>query len=224
MKSADYFKTEGAHKQQTEQNATEIDTPFLEPTQEGVYKIKGFDVNRKLADVKGPLVEVAGPTVRGFEFVDMEQLPREIHISNLYPGIRTYDVNTGEFIKFRAKVDFRADGKNLPLSDGSVGAIFISCLGMIRDTQIISKETPEDEKIANQKLKEQIIKEVYRVLENGGIFILERIEKEYAEKARKIGFKLKQYKLSEEDKQELEGNLVELGSFVFEKGEKEMQK
>ena len=143
MKPKEYFKFNSEDEETIdkppENNFREKEVPtaealvaFFESDKPGIYKIEGFDANQALEATNGPFLEIGGPSDKGFEFVDMEKLPREIFVSNLYPGAPKFD-NTTDFLKFYGKVDLQADGRNLPIRDESMGAVFVRALGNIYD-------------------------------------------------------------------------------------------
>jgi len=207
MKSPEYFNFEKTQEKpitspEDTEKIVEIDGPILKLEQAGSYKQKGFDLNRELESAKGPLIEVAGPTEEGFEFIEMSKLPKDISVSNLHPGAPTFDRQTGKFYKYYGQVDFQADGRNLPLEDKTAGAIFIKAIGNIR-----LPDGNLSKKLNDRQLKEEVIKEAYRVLEDEGIFVLEMIEKDFFNYAQKLGFEVKQYKIKEQG----------MANFVFKK-------
>lgn len=221
MKPSEYFDFEritGSVRVTPEKNdgIIEVEEPILELAEVGSYKLKNFSAINELTKIKGPLIEIGGPTDSGFELIDIKALPKEILVSNLGPGARLFfdqcDTDINESNKYYGRVDFQADGQNLPIRDESAGAIFIRCLGNIKEPDRIID--PIEDAANDLKLKTNVINEVYRVLENGGIFILERIQSEYFEFAKKAGFKLKQYKISRRG----------FGSFIFKKETDEMNR
>lgn len=91
-------------------------------------KASDFDLEAELDRVRGPLVEIAGPTPGGYDLVNTQDLKRPLVTSNIKPGLPIGDTDTGEFFTHWLKVDFQADSRRLPLKDGSVGALFGNCL------------------------------------------------------------------------------------------------
>lgn len=135
--------------------------------------------------MKRPLIEVAGPTIEGYNLVNVNELDKKLHTSNIFPG--GYFVNTEDEIKYEGKVDFQADAQKLPFKNGIVGAVFCSCLGVIYSGQNdILKETAE--------LRKNTLEEAFRVLTNGGVLIWEGGKEEDVKFAQEIGFKVNQFK------------------------------
>jgi len=174
-----------------------------------IYKDEVFNVYKRLAEVRGPLVELGGPTEGGYDLVDTYKIGKKIHVSNLFEGSPTFD--TGGVIGYKGPVDFRADARNLPLKPESVGAIFIKALGEIETEE---DETPVEEMMIQQKkLRMDAAKEAARMLEPGGVLILESFDElELIDLAKESGLKLVEQRMSYS-----EGNDAISFDFMFEK-------
>lgn len=120
---------------------------------------KKFDVASYLNSLAKPVIEIGGPTDGGFVTVDIERL-NQFFTSNIAAPDQHWSTNqiTGTWrdrISNVGPVNFRADGRHLPLAAESTGGILISAM------------------LNDQKLNEDIIKEARRVLVQGGILVLE---------------------------------------------------
>jgi len=208
MKTSEYFNFE--RKRPRIEPAPEeiigVKGPIMELAPSGSYRIEDFDIYDELKS--GPLIEVAGPTEDGFDFVDIEKLPGKIFVSNLYPGTPRF--KTGNMIGYYGLVDFRGDGRSLPVKEGSVGAIFLSCLGRTRGKD---GESETEKYRLNKELRENVMEEAYKVLKPGGILVFEKTKREDFEFATRLGFELKQYKVKKFFN-------TDSWSFVFQKQKK----
>jgi len=151
------------------------------------WRQENFDIYTTLNSRKGPFIEIAGPTPDNYRMVDMQRLDKKVYSSNKYKGLPLFSGQTGEFIGYSHPVDFQADAQNLPMQDGSVGAIFCSCLSTLflqegKTTEQATQETKE--------LHEKAIQESYRVLEKEGLLIWEGGTQNDIEYGRHIGFKI----------------------------------
>lgn len=164
------------------------------------YKEEGFDIEEKLKEVNGPYVEVAGPTPGGYDLVDINNLGKKLHVSNAFSRLA------------KGKIDFKANAKELPLKNESVGALFVSCLGGIQrddpeELKLLEKKVGKNwvsnktakryDELSYQekrKLRERALEEAYRSLEDGGILIWQGGEKEDVETAKELNFKIKELK------------------------------
>jgi len=132
----------------------------------------GFNLKEELEARTGPFIEIAGPTPEGFEFVDYDKLDRKVFISNIGNGLPLQDDEKGEIIGHWGKVDFQADSQKMPLRQQSVGALFASKM----DIDVVI----------------DTIKEANRILEPGGIFILQGVtKKDIIDLVKELGFEVK---------------------------------
>jgi hypothetical protein len=161
------------------------------------FKEEGFDIVEKLKQVDGPFVEVAGPTDGGYKLVNMQNLGKKVFTSNLW-------VN--------GKIDFQASATELPIKDGKVGALFVSCIGGIQKNdpeelkklnkkmtswRVTNKDEKRYEELAyesKRKLRDTTLQEALRVLEEGGVLIWQGGEKEDYDTASEMGLSVKELK------------------------------
>ena len=128
-----------------------------------------FDLSSELSKRKGPFIEVAGPTLGGFDIVrpkDIKSADKPYFTSNITEGLETYGRKV-------APVDFVADARHLPFTDESIGAVFASCL------------------VAD--IRKEAIQEACRVLEPGGLLVWEGTFSDDIEVAEHSGFALVGY-------------------------------
>ena len=156
------------------------------------HKKEGFDVRKKLKELKGPLIEIAGPTLGGYKIVDFNLVKDRIHVSNIYPGAPVFDGETGDFVGYYGKVNFQADAKRLPFGDERLGAIFISCLGKINKEGLPSDIKFEETSESKEELRKKVFEESWRILEFGGILVFQGVTEQDLDKAEEIGFQLAQ--------------------------------
>lgn len=120
---------------------------------------KNFDITSYLNSLGKPIIEVGGPTGVGFVTVDTKRL-NKFFTSNIATENQHWSTNPKtdtwrDGISSAGTVDFRADGRKLPLATESTGGILVSAM------------------MNDRKLNEEIIKEAKRVLVSGGILVLE---------------------------------------------------
>lgn len=90
-----------------------------------------FDVEKRLKELKGPMIEIAGPTEAGYDLVDLnnseEKLNKKFFVSNVFSD--DHVVNSVDFDTNKITVDFQASAAALPIKNNAASAIFCSCLG-----------------------------------------------------------------------------------------------
>lgn len=185
-------------------------------------KASKFDLEERLNKIEKPFIEIAGPTPEGYDQSNFSKLNKKVFVSNLFPGKPRF-VDMGrdkESITYEGKVDFIADGMELPVKDKSLGAIFISGLGgsQLKDMSVklgsrkfkesAHKETHNyqeieeygvnydknefsEEGISEEELQERVINEAYRTLQNKGLLVWQSTQKHVYDYAKAIGFKVK---------------------------------
>lgn len=139
-------------KQQLIETHAQTHTPISE------YTADGFTLGKALRSRRGAFIEIAGPTVDGYHLVDFSKLDRRVEVSNISPGCPIYDEETGQLVTYWGTVDFQADSQQLPLRSNAVGALFAS--------RLLKSTLPH----TTQK--------AHRVLEPGGIWVLEHLPEE----------------------------------------------
>ncbi len=137
------------------------------------WEKKGFTLESELRNRQGPFIEIGGPTPNGFELVNYDSLDKKIFMSNITPGCPLYDEMTGQFLGYIGKINFYADGKQLPLKDGGIGALFASNMPYA--------------------IRKQLIHEAKRVLEENGLLVWQGGTEEDIQEASRIGFELTEY-------------------------------
>jgi hypothetical protein len=130
-----------------------------------------FRLADELRSRKGAFIEVAGPTQSGYDLIDFQKLDKKVFTSNIKPGTPFFDPDTGKHKFDWGKVDFEADSTRLPLANESAGLIIGSCM-----------ESPTIPKT---------IAEAGRVLEPGGLLILQRVEAWTYQSFQRSGFTIK---------------------------------
>lgn len=133
------------------------------------WQKEGFDLDRALEEIPGPVVEVAGPTSRT-PMIDFKKLKTPFFVSNINPGVKITDPYTGEFIEYMGKVDFQADATRLPFESETIGALFAACLPI--------------------EIRDEFLEEASRVLKPNGLVVFEGLFPKDLEEARKKGFEI----------------------------------
>lgn len=157
------------------------------------WKKEGFDIKKRLSAIDGPFVEVAGPTEKGYKIIELDELDKKVFILNITPGASDFDDQTGEFVGFYGKVDFIADARELPFKDGAIAAIFCSDLGKLYSTSVTVDQNQSGNKL---NLRADALKEIFKALKPEGILVWKGGTEDDAVFARNIGFKVRQYEVS----------------------------
>ena len=184
-----------AYKDGSEYQELVIKNPLK--LEEYIWHNDNFNLQQEITNLGNlPIVEVGGPTIGGFYFLDDIELPSKPIISNivdnpmpLLPEADTITEQIGELI----------DGRQMPFTDRTVGVILMSSMSRTEDwlaqlsedernnPEDIEKDSKElvlaeqeeelaalgllDFKDAKHSQRVQIYNEVNRVLCDGGIFI-----------------------------------------------------
>lgn len=164
---------------------------------EGFDLVKEIKKKKSAIEIAGPtdtgfrFHDFQGPD-KQYSKVDLFQ-EKPAHVSNLYPGTPVFKSNQPGFEGFYGKVDFIADAKNLSVKENSVGVVYCACLGEIAPVGISliaeageEKHIPIQEKMRvreinklpihetierTAKIREEAIKEAWRVLVPGGFLV-----------------------------------------------------
>jgi SAM-dependent methyltransferase len=137
------------------------------------WKQTDFDVTEYLKNQEGSVVEFAGPTLSGYEFIDASKMNDTVLISNISPGLPEYDPHTGELIQIKGSVDFQADATQMPLADESCKAILVSCL--------------------DKSFRQKTFQEAFRILKPGGLLVWQGGMSQDFSLAIEQGFEMKQF-------------------------------
>ena len=132
-----------------------------------------FSIENEIKLRDGPLIEIGGPTVSGFDLVNFDSLDKKIFTSNITPGCPLHDIMTGDFLGYIGKIDFQADAQRLPFKDNGIGVLFASCLPF--------------------KIRKNVIHEAKRVLEKNGLLVWQAGTENDIIEAKLNGFELMQY-------------------------------
>lgn len=132
----------------------EKEKPFVAPCTYECHIAEGFDLDETLLAIQSPIIEIAGPTYTGYKNI----FP-EMKYANILPTgqrIQVSNINAGEW-----GIDFVCDGTNMQFDDESIGAILLSHIPAVpwRD--------------GYPKLR--ILQESARVIEKGGLLIIQSI-------------------------------------------------
>lgn len=134
----------------------------------------GVDVDGALQKVRGPFIDIGGPTKKDNinshydSLINLNILPKRIHNIN---------------IAMREGVSIIADGEMLPFPDNSLGAVFSAFLPVYIGG-----------------LRERVLSEAKRTLERGGFFITVDATDDELIEGFNLGFELAKYKkIPEED-------------------------
>lgn len=174
-----------------------------------------FELDKYIEMLKGPIVEIGGPSDDGYYFIDGLDLPTRPIISNIQEDGHSIDTSSPDAIKQRQLVDLEIDGTNMPFDNESVGVIMMSHMSHTDDSYLNLSQHEQEEllpitadntdraiqemaRIANNSLnptevqfsqRTQIYLESFRVLKQGGLLIAdgESIDMEVLEH---IGFEL----------------------------------
>lgn len=170
----------------------EPEETFLQPGEYTRWAEKGFDLDHALGAIKGPIVEVGGPTFPGYSNIFPDQkfaniLPngKKILISNVVLNEpRFKDTSALEYAEveddyptypeMKDCLDVVLDGGKMPFANGSIGAVLFSYLPKFPFGIDTRGET---------------ICETYRVLEPGGLLVVQGLREEEVAFAEEQGFR-----------------------------------
>ena len=168
---------------------------------------KDFDIKKILENMDEPLIEVAGPTPKGYyHFLELKDLNKEIFVSNFKNPVTYYD---GSIL---GELDFQADAQELPFKNGSVGAVFCSCIAPFKKNGLV-----EDQKEKTLEFRRKVVKEALRVLKRKGFLIFSGLFPEDVHIFDNIGFGIKQFSIIESFKSYKEKLKMRNGYFILEK-------
>ena len=139
-------------------NVAEVDQ-FLAAREPGLWRDPDFDLSDTLGSCTRPLIEVGGPTPKGYQLIGRPIL-RQLLVSN----ISTEAVETSWWRK-TPKLDFIADAHALPFAANSIGAVFTSAFGDSRFTV--------DESVEDIGYRAPMIDEATRVLCPDGLLVIQ---------------------------------------------------
>jgi hypothetical protein len=150
-------------------------------------------VEKRLAHIGGPIIEIGGPSDMGFYFLDGIALPVKPLITNMSNNPLPYAENA---IELAGQVDEIIDARKMPFVDDSIGTFLMAAMSLSSDWWINLSETEKDR--AEAKIDEefdrakmemglvatgilapskaayaqrvQIYREVHRTLKIGGLF------------------------------------------------------
>lgn len=162
-----------------------------------VWHNNSFNLQHQLDQLgQLPIIEIGGPSVNGYYFLNEIDLPTKPIISN----VRTDTMSSHAYAnKIKEQIEQVVDGRHMPFEDKSVGTILMSAMSRTddwyaylseqeqNDQNNIEKEKIElilaeqeeelaalgilDHKDAKHSQRVQIYHEVNRVLVDGGIYI-----------------------------------------------------
>lgn len=142
-----------------------------------IWDDESVDVEGDLSKVGATIIEIGGPTIKGFELLHASKLQNPVYISNIKNGLPVYKHSLfgGYKEKIIRKVDFVASGSQMPIKDESVDAVLAACL-------------PSERGIGEQGLRFQVVQEAINALKIGGYLILNGARYEDIEYAISLGF------------------------------------
>lgn len=169
-----------------------------------IWQREGFEPQKEVQDTHGPVLEIGGPTMGGYHFLEGIKLPSKPLITN----------NTKDNVPkdMRDQVEQIVDGRNLPFGSESQGIILMKSLDIAESTPA-TINTPEfkdkfqraelemerlalgvlEFKDVKDSLRAQIYTEVWRTLKKDGLFFTDGTLKEVLA-LEKLGFELLAYR------------------------------
>lgn len=152
-----------------------------------VWRDKNFDLGEVLAKSQGDLLELAGPTLTGYYFLDDVTLPRAITITNIFKE-PYHDEAMNR--RARKRVSKLVDARDLPYKDNELSLVLAHYLSYGLDEELHTRKSHESKNwlrgknemaemfLGLRKISEadfaqriQMLHEAYRALEPGGILI-----------------------------------------------------
>jgi hypothetical protein len=99
--------------------------PTFENSQ--LYVKPGFDLQEAILKNRGLIIEIAGPTMRGYHALAGIDLPSPPIITNS-PELVEEKAQASHINEVRDYAHVRIDARELPYKDGSIGLLMVSCL------------------------------------------------------------------------------------------------
>jgi hypothetical protein len=146
-----------------------------------LWRKEGFDLQEEVLVIHGPILEIGGPSIGGFYFLEDIKLPSKPVITNLYKENMPEDL--------QPYIEQIVDGRDLPYDNESQGIILMQALDVAESTLETINTSEFDEKfmLAEKEMEElalgtlnfedvrhslraQIYAEVWRALASGGLF------------------------------------------------------
>ena len=180
-----------------------------------IYRAIGFDAQSLVAGLAAPVVEVAGPTGRGYALINEVAFGDRPIVSNIrgsYPHAKGLRPPAATLTAAdRLVVDMLADARKLPLASNSVGVLLASCVeknppGMPINSRRSQKQverayqqalasaddpsSKEFQAAVGQNVRVGLAEEAARVIKPGGLFVLRGSTPEDIRLLDQFGFKL----------------------------------
>lgn len=89
-----------------------------------------LSVEERLSHMRGPIIEIGGPTELGFYFLDGVELPSKPVISNISRNPLPYSKNAA---KFAEEVEQIVDARSMSYEDESVGVFLMAAMSVSSD-------------------------------------------------------------------------------------------
>ncbi|MGH7157240.1 MAG: hypothetical protein ACREGG_03985 [Candidatus Saccharimonadales bacterium] len=169
-----------------------------------IWNKEGFDLQQEILATSGPVLEIGGPTLVGYHFLDGVKLPSKPLITN----------STKEWLPedMRPYVEQILDGRHLPFEDATQGIALMKALNIAESTpetintmesdrefEVAEKEMDEialgtlDFKDVKYSLRAQVYPEIWRTLSSGGLFFTDGSLSD-AKALQRLGFEIVAYK------------------------------
>jgi len=102
----------------------------------------GNDLDIELRSAKGPVLEIGGPSARGYYFLENRTLPSRPVIGNIDQLLMEVESSN---LREDAGIDIILDGRDLPFADNSLGVVLSSHLPKFDDEyQVVGPLTEKD--------------------------------------------------------------------------------
>ena len=111
------------------------------------WKVDDFNLTQHLTDLRGPFIELAGPTPDGYELANFGEIyqatGKKIMVTNGNPDqLEELKAKMSENELKAMEIVGTLDARKLPFKKGSVGAIFSHSIGYFSSPQLI-RQTPD---------------------------------------------------------------------------------
>lgn len=155
---------------------------FLEFHPTSVWQKQGFELEESLARLKGPMIEIAGPTIQGYQLIPEKFLGQMLVSNAIEKPFRDPNIGPSRYgivnaLRPKARLDFVANGLSLPFRKTSVGAVFVSAF----------PDSPMINEGKSTKARSVLLKQIAPVVEKSGLLVWQNGHAEDARNAEDLG-------------------------------------
>ncbi len=107
--------------------------------------VPDVDLEKYIETLRGPIIELGGPSKGGYYFIDGLSLPTKPLISNVQDDGHSINPTDPEIRKVNQLIDLEIDGTDMPFDDASVGMVMMSYMSHTDDSYLNLPQHEKDE-------------------------------------------------------------------------------